>query len=160
MVEVTEIRRGVAWWVNGKEALKAAGRKGAVLSDPSCLPVSTEKPWNPGRWEKDRSTLLKIVLEFLWGFGEWPPPHRHHHSIMHPPFIVPPPPRDFIHCRCCIQHLIKSARKNTHNGGQQLSDALWGVQFAWGVLSHTVKAGRIVMWRPWKKNKKTAAVSE
>lgn len=119
VVEVTEIRRGAAWWVNGKEALKAVRRKGAALSNPSCLPVSTEKPWNPGRWETDGSTLHTdcsgILVRFQWVNPPLPPSPL---DDAPPPLLRRrPTPYDFIHCCCCIQHLIKSACRKTHSGG-------------------------------------------
>lgn len=43
VVEVTEIRRGAAWRVNGKEALKAWGERGQPRPiPPACL--SAQKP--------------------------------------------------------------------------------------------------------------------
>lgn len=146
MVEVTQIRRGAAWWVNGKETLKG-GQPCRI--PPACLSAQ-RNPENPGRWEKGALyPATRIVLEFLWGFRERPP-HPRTRLPPHPLWFHSLPPLHSAPDKECQQ-------KRPHNGGQQLSDALWGVQFAWGALSRTVKAGCIVMWRRWKE---TVGVSD
>lgn len=68
VVEVTEIRWGAAWWVNGMEALRAerwgGEGRGAALLNPSCLPVSTDELWEDG----GKKGAPHTNREFLWGF--------------------------------------------------------------------------------------------
>lgn len=138
---------------------KQQGEKGQSCRIPPACLSAQRSPETLGGGKRTALYPVKdcsgILVRFR-GVTPTPPPSSLDNA---PSLHRSPPPRDFIHCCCCIQHLIKSARKNTHNGGQQLSDALWGVQFAWGVLSHTVKAGRIVMWRPWKTKQKKQRLS-
>lgn len=79
--EVTEIRRGVAWRVNGKETLN----RGSLVTHTETL-----KPWEVGTSALPRNTDCSgIPVRFQ---GATPPHDHHHHSTMPPTTRLQPHP--------------------------------------------------------------------